>query len=159
MLKNLYVGTYPIIFKHHYLLLSLVLGIGLLKFYPISIRYVPFLYFSFNTIHIVLGTFDCASLHRFQCENKKCVPRYQVCDGVDNCGDGSDENNMTLCAAKFKPCVPALEFQCANKKCIDRDKVCDYGDDCGDTSDERGCRKFLLTLEIGIYLVYLVHKS
>ena len=65
--------------------------------------------------------------------------RYQVCDGVDNCGDGSDENNMTLCAARAKPCEPYAQFQCANRRCVARAQLCDLADDCGDASDERGC--------------------
>ena len=88
--------------------------------------------------------FSCNALKRFQCENHRCVPRYQLCDGIDNCGDGSDENNMTLCASRLKPCNLYAEYQCANKKCIDRSRVCDFGDDCGDSSDELGCRKCLL---------------
>lgn len=94
--------------------------------------------------------FSCDALKRFQCENHRCVPRYQLCDGHDNCGDGSDENNMTLCASRLKPCNLYAEFQCANKKCIDRGRVCDFADDCGDSSDELGCRKCLFMLARGL---------
>ena len=65
-----------------------------------------------------------------------------MCDGIDNCGDGSDENNMTMCASRVHPCDPMIEYTCANKKCINRLKLCDFADDCGDSSDELGCRKF-----------------
>ncbi|KAF4524946.1 hypothetical protein B566_EDAN012702 [Ephemera danica] len=58
---------------------------------------------------------------------------------MDNCGDGSDENNMTLCASRAKPCNLYAEYQCANRKCIDKARVCDFADDCGDASDELGC--------------------
>lgn len=67
--------------------------------------------------------------------------RYQVCDGIDNCGDGSDENNMTMCASRIKPCDPFNQYQCANKHCIDKTQVCDFADDCGDSSDELGCHR------------------
>lgn len=34
----------------------------------------------------------CYKLHYcYRCKNHKCVPKTNVCDGVDNCGDGSDE--------------------------------------------------------------------
>lgn len=66
------------------------------------------------------------------------VCRYQVCDGIDQCGDGSDENNMTLCA-RGRPCDPYSQHQCANRRCVSREKLCDLADDCGDASDERGC--------------------
>jgi Low-density lipoprotein receptor domain class A len=81
-------------------------------------------------------------VRKFQCANHKCIPRYQACDGLDNCGDGSDENNMTLCSSRAKPCNLYAEYQCANRKCVDKTKVCDFADDCGDASDELGCRKF-----------------
>jgi hypothetical protein len=45
---------------------------------------------------------------------------------LDNCGDGSDENNMTLCATRQKPCDPQSQYQCANKKCIERVQICDF---------------------------------
>lgn len=78
----------------------------------------------------VCSNFNCDTLRRFQCDNHRCIARYQICDGVDNCGDGSDENNMTLCAAKQKPCDSINQFKCANKKCIDRKNVCDFSNDC-----------------------------
>lgn len=52
----------------------------------------------------------------------------QIITGVDNCGDGSDENNMTLCATKVKPCDQINQFKCANKKCIDKKNICDFSD-------------------------------
>ena len=63
-----------------------------------------------------------------------------MCNGVDNCGDGSDENNHTLCANRPKICPNIFtDFKCANHNCVKRDKICNREDDCGDNSDERGC--------------------
>lgn len=46
----------------------------------------------------------------FQCANRLCVSQSWVCDGVDDCGDRSDEQ-LTLCCEKYflhfiynKPC-------------------------------------------------------
>lgn len=84
-------------------------------------------------------TLSSDKLSRFQCANNKCIPRYQVCDGRDNCNDGlaSDENNVTSCSLpRLRPCG-GEEYRCANKKCVGRERVCDLRDDCGDNSDER----------------------
>ncbi|XP_078609040.1 uncharacterized protein LOC144880621 isoform X1 [Branchiostoma floridae x Branchiostoma japonicum] len=39
------------------------------------------------------GTHDCSSLNQFSCSNGLCVPHWANCDGVNNCGDNSDEQN------------------------------------------------------------------
>lgn len=37
---------------------------------------------------------NCEGTERFWCEKTRaCIDRLQVCDLVDDCGDGSDENN------------------------------------------------------------------
>ena len=41
---------------------------------------------------------ECEGLHRFRCDNGKCVPRFKLCDKRDDCGDGSDENDLTVCS-------------------------------------------------------------
>lgn len=68
----------------------------------------------------------CDLTKKFQCDNKRCIPRFQICDGIDNCGDGSDENNHTLCGTRIKPCDPNTQYTCANKKCIERTQTCDF---------------------------------
>ncbi|MFD3745440.1 hypothetical protein [Nocardia sp. NPDC058633] len=38
------------------------------------------------------GTLSCEQ-NEFSCDNDRCVQRQWLCDGDDDCGDGSDERN------------------------------------------------------------------
>uniref|UniRef100_A0A2C9KT16 Uncharacterized protein n=1 Tax=Biomphalaria glabrata TaxID=6526 RepID=A0A2C9KT16_BIOGL len=62
---------------------------------------------------------------------KKCINNDDRCNGDDDCGDDSDEQNCTVCQAG--------SWQCDNRKCIKSRHKCDGDDDCGDESDERYC--------------------
>ena len=42
-----------------------------------------------------IGGHGC-SKEQFTCQNKKCIEQYFLCDGNDNCGDGSDETDGCL---------------------------------------------------------------
>jgi low density lipoprotein-related protein 2 len=67
---------------------------------------------------------------QYQCENKNCTAPTTICDGVDDCGDRSDEN---LCNAD----CGENEFKCKkNGKCILAAWKCDGDTDCQDGSDE-----------------------
>ncbi|XP_017304904.2 low-density lipoprotein receptor class A domain-containing protein 3-like, partial [Diaphorina citri] len=57
-----------------------------------------------------------------------------MCDGIDNCGDNSDESHCP----SIKLCSEA-NFKCANGNCIKKELECDQYNDCGDNSDEEGC--------------------
>ncbi|XP_055372745.1 prolow-density lipoprotein receptor-related protein 1 [Condylostylus longicornis] len=68
----------------------------------------------------------------FECKNGYCIPFLNVCDGLDNCGDQSDEKFCdSQCGAKEKYCVPI--------GCYDESRICDGIHDCLDFSDESNC--------------------
>ena len=70
------------------------------------------------------GQFQCAS------DNSSCALAGQLCDGVNDCTDGSDEKNCDI------ECT-SLEFKCKTSgKCIHKSWKCDGDVDCSDGSDE-----------------------
>ncbi|XP_024120448.2 low-density lipoprotein receptor-related protein 2 [Oryzias melastigma] len=75
----------------------------------------------------------CAD-YQFQCANRLCVSQGWVCDGVDDCGDDSDEQ-LSLCLNIT--CEMPTRFRCANGYCIYAGLLCNLMDDCGDGSDEK----------------------
>uniref|UniRef100_A0A3B5AT22 Complement factor I n=1 Tax=Stegastes partitus TaxID=144197 RepID=A0A3B5AT22_9TELE len=64
----------------------------------------------------------------FSCANSKCVPLNRTCDGVDDCGDRSDE----MCC---KSCRNGA-FRCKTGVCLHGEAVNDGQIDCLDGEDE-----------------------
>ncbi|CAI8021019.1 Low-density lipoprotein receptor-related protein 4 [Geodia barretti] len=88
---------------------------------------------------------DGCTSSQFVCANGRCVPENVVCNGVNNCGDNSDEERNCGCTKS--------QFTCANGMCESQDFVCDGFDDCGDNSDEeQDCSSVDVGLAVGLSL-------
>uniref|UniRef100_A0A8D3C0A7 EGF-like domain-containing protein n=1 Tax=Scophthalmus maximus TaxID=52904 RepID=A0A8D3C0A7_SCOMX len=78
------------------------------------------------TVQIIYDQFQCA-------HGKKCIEQSQVCDGVPQCQDRSDE---LACAKHMEGCA----HHCDDKsRCIPNSFLCDGERDCLDGSDEANC--------------------
>ena len=73
---------------------------------------------------------------QFQCSHgKKCIEKEQVCDGVSQCQDRSDELE---CSKRSEGCVHQCDDQ---SRCLPKSFLCDGERDCLDGGDEANCGK------------------
>uniref|UniRef100_A0A3Q0RF01 trypsin n=1 Tax=Amphilophus citrinellus TaxID=61819 RepID=A0A3Q0RF01_AMPCI len=75
----------------------------------------------------------------FTCANGKCVTLNQACNGIDDCGDRSDE----MCCKKCKKNA----FRCKTGVCVYKDALRDGQIDCLDGEDETEKAVFLQSKE------------
>ncbi|XP_060102917.1 complement factor I [Heteronotia binoei] len=68
------------------------------------------------------------SKHEFSCVNKKCIPSYKTCDGINDCGDLSDELCCKACRGE--------SFHCNSDVCIPKKYLCNKEMDCLTGEDE-----------------------
>lgn len=89
----------------------------------------------------------------FQCSNDRCVPHWWKCDGVNDCGDNSDEHGCTTNTSSISSNVSSIDepvdidtclknqFMCDSGRCISKAYVCDGFPDCTESEDEVNCPK------------------
>ncbi|XP_053381957.1 contactin rig-6-like [Mercenaria mercenaria] len=120
--------------------------------------------YSYPTVWLVNGEpiLGCPE-RKFECnqplantEYSQCIPENNVCDGVADCTDGSDELNCPnpclesqkvcrgACVPKTSSCDELIcnypDFLCHDKlKCVSADSRCNKIDECPDESDEWSC--------------------
>eukprot|EP00116_Pleurobrachia_bachei_P001150 sb/3461412/ len=85
--------------------------------------------FDLGSITIVQKSRERFHNNVFVCENTKCVLFEKVCDLVDDCGDGSDEEE---CMNNFQ-CSDKSGFLALSQKCDGKIDCKDFSDECNES--------------------------
>ncbi|KAM3877097.1 low-density lipoprotein receptor-related protein 3 [Diretmus argenteus] len=89
-----------------------------------------------------LGQSSCQS-DEFLCGNGKCLPRSWKCNGLDECGDATDEHGCSPPPTEARPgiCPPGTLSctQAQSTRCLPPTLRCNGARDCPDGTDELGC--------------------
>ncbi|VDN38802.1 unnamed protein product [Gongylonema pulchrum] len=86
---------------------------------------------------------ECDRETAFTCKNRKCIRRSLVCDGVDDCGDKSDEANCDCSEMRQRKDTMQCKVYArgGTLKCIPLARRCDGYEDCPDGEDEKDCER------------------
>lgn len=71
-----------------------------------------------------------------RCPTGKCLADVQLCNGIADCRDGSDESKEVCKKTEKRKHCAVHEFRCKNGECVDKSAFCNHHADCGDKSDE-----------------------
>ncbi|XP_066440797.1 SCO-spondin-like [Eleutherodactylus coqui] len=115
---------------------------------------------SSSTLHVDMSTDaprTLCSLGQFACSAFGCISGSKVCDGQEDCPDGSDEwlCGTSSVVSTFSPSwyIPTPEphlcssrqFHCGSGECMSMERHCDLQRDCADGSDEDDCADCILS--------------
>ena len=121
-------------------------------------RYFYSFHFRYSAKTIQNGNSTCDSDWQYECENKKCIPLTLVCDHVDHCKDGSDEE-LEICSNRI--CNSSEMFRCNSGQCILKKMECNGMFECRDKSDELSCDRSMYLIKIWgmVILCYILYCS
>ncbi|KAL8593133.1 hypothetical protein ACOMHN_018059 [Nucella lapillus] len=87
----------------------------------------------------------CPGLFDYLCHNLLCIDQDLMCDGIDHCGDQSDESPALDCSMSAAEPPGARTTVCSgfscrvDGRCLATSMVCDGVRDCVDGEDEQSC--------------------